>query len=148
MQNEPWSIAQYQVAIEDIERTKRRQYELGYYSALINGGMFLAIGYFDDANLDSAEFYVTLIVFSWFTFLFTLYFQMNLIVSLAKFRRRLVEFKQSVEGVHITTPNKTLRDLPFAVYLSLFPLATTLLLTWYALGKAQLLSAFAPWLLN
>lgn len=150
--NADWIKFYYSVAIEDVERTKARQWLVTYYSAALIGAHFVLIDIFDEAKIANSLTLTLIALSSLLVFVFVLQFQSELRKSLEKFRARTAEiqtthFPDLVKQIHYadfparTTaprgeaiarePNKAKRDAPLHTVMLLVPWGGTFFLLAY-----------------
>ena len=147
-----WIKLYYSIAIEDVERTKARQWLVTYYSAGLIGAHFILIDIFKEANIAN-NFTLTLTALSGILVLvFVLQFQSQLRKSLEKFRARTAEiqttyFPEPMKKIHYPDfpgrakaprgeaiarePNKAKRDAPLHAVMLLVPWGGTFFLFVY-----------------
>lgn len=138
-----WVLVKYQVAIDDIARTKQSQFSNAYYAGLVNGSLFLLMDYFERAELNIAAFYIVAAATSAVTATICIYLQVYLWASLKRFRKRVGQVQELFEpedlsvggGTFMSEQRKLLRDLPITVFLLLVPVGATMFLIWYVVGR-------------
>lgn len=133
------SDSEQQAVAEDIERTKKRQYEIANYSALVSGGLISLVKLFSDDNIGDVAFYHVVVWSSIGNAFAASWFQIQLVASLQGFRTKLQRMRgkndvQTVKAVNA----KFWRDFPLFVFLLAMPLAAAGFAIWYAVGMSGL----------
>lgn len=122
----------YKMTVEDIARTKNRQYQITYYSALVTGSLIIATRIISEMP-EKALLMLGLIVAGITTnAIATTVFQFQLDGALHKFRTRLHSIGARLGRANEAPTLKRSRDLPLTLYLVAFPWAVALFAAWYA----------------
>ena len=125
-----------QLAIEAVERVRKRQYEVTYYSGLTGSSLFVLISIFAQDKLDSPAFYGTIVYSAFANAIFCVFFQLGLLVALTRARTELAIARRKVALQSSAPMAQLLRDIPPFVYLTALPCGAAGYLTWLSVGKA------------
>lgn len=134
----------YKVTLEDIERTKRRQFEITNYSTLASGALIYLVKIFAEDGIDQYPFYNVIIWAVAANGLSAFVFQIVLIAALQRFRERIADsVKRRIPGGASPT-RKFWRDTPLFAFLLAFPLAAAGFAGWYAIRMSGI--PLASWI--
>jgi hypothetical protein len=155
---EEWERLYYQITIDDIEKTKRRLYEISYYTAALYGTLLFVTDHFEKNGLANGNFYISLFIAALVIFLVASYLILENWASLEWFRRtiavyddegifpervreirlksgRLKEIKKKGQTFYRRTTHKGLRDFPIKLFQIFFPVGGFLIVTYFILSK-------------
>lgn len=123
-------------AIEAVERVRKRQYEVTYYSGLTAASLFVLISIFAQDKLDSPAFYGTIVYSAIGNAIFCVSFQLGLLVALTRARAELIIARKKIDPASRAPMAQILRDIPPFLYLTALPCGGAGYLTWLSVGKA------------
>ncbi|MDX2274221.1 MAG: hypothetical protein NW206_02125 [Hyphomonadaceae bacterium] len=147
-----WIRFYYSNAVEDIERTKARQWLVTYYSAGLIGAHFVLTGLFQEAEIINSLTLTLIALSGILVFVFVLRFQSDLRKALQKFRARtaaiqIEHFPDLLKQIHYgefpsepvaprgeaiaREPDKAKRDMPLHTVMLLVPWGGTFFLLLY-----------------
>lgn len=127
------NFAVYQMSVEDIERTKKRQYEIANYSALISGALITLVKLFSDDSIDQYPFYNVVVIACVLNAACAFWFQVLLGAALHRFRARISRLRSDATAPPASPIAKFLRDFPIFLFLLLMPVAAAGFAAWYAI---------------
>lgn len=122
----------YKMTVDDIAKTKERQFQTTYYSALVAGSIIGGTKVVADLHSQPAAICALIVTGLLVNAAATTYFQFSLDNALHKFRTRLRDIGSAIGRPGESAATKRSRDLPLTIYLVAFPWAVTVFAIWYA----------------
>jgi hypothetical protein len=130
-ENPEHDIDFYKMTVDDIARTKNRQFQITYYSAVVTGSVIVAVRLTSELPEGSPLVAGLLIAAIAANAVATTVFQFGLDASLQKFRTRLRDLGQKLGRANLSPAIKRSRDLPLTFYFVGFPWAIGIFATWF-----------------